>query len=249
MVKNLGCVAASLLAAGMALSMDVARAADAPAHPHAQGTTPPAATPAAAVKRFALHSNIVDGKMVFIDERGQVNPVLRAAVGDTIEVVLVSGEGAEHDFVSPELNVASAKVSAATPPATVRFKLTQPGRFAYYCSIPGHRQIGMEGVFEVTGEALAQAPADANRAALALYAPAATQLRAADPAAVSVAGNPAAVPEAVGTRGPRLQKIRMETVELAGKLDDGTTFTSWTFDRTVPGPMLRAWPRCCPLSS
>ncbi|KJK20596.1 hypothetical protein UB46_31640 [Burkholderiaceae bacterium 16] len=32
----------------------------------------------------------------------------------------------------------------------------------------------------------------------------------------------------------------METVELAGHLDDGTSFTCWTFDRKVPGPMLRA---------
>jgi len=28
-------------------------------------------------------------------------------------------------------------------------------------------------------------------------------------------------------------------VELTGKLDDGTTFTYWTFDKKVPGPMLR----------
>jgi nitrite reductase (NO-forming) len=32
----------------------------------------------------------------------------------------------------------------------------------------------------------------------------------------------------------------METVELPGKLDDGTSFTYWTFNRQVPGPMLRA---------
>jgi nitrite reductase (NO-forming) len=34
-------------------------------------------------------------------------------------------------------------------------------------------------------------------------------------------------------------KVRIETVELDGKLDDGTTFTYWTFDKRVPGPMLR----------
>jgi nitrite reductase (NO-forming) len=34
-------------------------------------------------------------------------------------------------------------------------------------------------------------------------------------------------------------KYRIETVELVGKLDDGTTFTYWTFDKKVPGPMLR----------
>ena len=34
-------------------------------------------------------------------------------------------------------------------------------------------------------------------------------------------------------------KYPIETVELDGKLDDGTTFTYWTFDKKVPGPMLR----------
>jgi nitrite reductase (NO-forming) len=34
-------------------------------------------------------------------------------------------------------------------------------------------------------------------------------------------------------------KYRIETVELNGKLDDGTTFNYWTFDKKVPGPMLR----------
>lgn len=34
-------------------------------------------------------------------------------------------------------------------------------------------------------------------------------------------------------------KYQIETVELTGKLDDGTTFTYWTFDKKVPGPMLR----------
>ncbi len=51
--------------------------------------------------------------------------------------------------------------------------------------------------------------------------------------------NPAAVPPAIGKRAPELVKYRIETVELKGKLDDGTTFTYWTFDKKVPGPMLR----------
>lgn len=38
---------------------------------------------------------------------------------------------------------------------------------------------------------------------------------------------------------PQLVKYAIETVELDGKLDDGTTFTYWTFARKVPGPMLR----------
>ncbi len=198
---------------------------------------------AAGVKRYELHTNIVDGKMVFIDDKAQVNPTLQAQVGDTLEIILESGEGAEHDLVITELDAASPRFSAATGKVTLRVKVTKPGTFTYFCSIPGHRQIGMEGQLEVTGDAMAggAAPAtESSRTALALYTPASAPQRAVDPNAVSVAADPAAVPPPVGARGPQRLKYRMETVELPGKLDDGTTFTYWTFDRKVPGPMLRA---------
>ena len=208
-------------------------------HNHAPAQT--AAAAQAAVKRFVLHTNIVDGKMVYVDDKGAVNPTLNLAVGDTVEIALDSGEGAEHDLVVPELNVASPKFSASTGQQVVRFKVTQPGEFTYFCSIPGHRQIGMEGKIKVTGEAIAASPSGASTdAALALYTPAPIPQRGADPSAVSVVADPAKVPAAIGARAPQTQKVRMETVELAGQLDDGTSFTYWTFNRQVPGPMLRA---------
>src|SRR5690606_9835514 len=94
----------------------------------------------------------------FLDERNQPNPVLRARIGDTVELRIGSGEGAQHDIAIPALNVASEKFDAATGATTVRFKLTQAGRFEYFCTISGHRQIGMEGVFEVT-DASGEVPA------------------------------------------------------------------------------------------
>ncbi|WP_308924408.1 copper-containing nitrite reductase [Janthinobacterium sp. J1-1] len=223
---------------------------DAPALAAAAAPIAKAAASAPVTRRHELQTNIVDGKMVFVDAKGQVNPVLTANTGDTIELVLKSGEGAEHDLVIPELNVASAKFSTGSGKITVRFKVTKAGSFTYYCSIPGHRQIGMEGKLQVSGPTLADAGAaaapatstggDASSAALALYTPAPSPMRGPDPAAVSVAANPAQVPAAIGARAPQLLKYRMETVELPGKLDDGTTFTYWTFNRQVPGPMLRA---------
>ena len=208
----------------------------------AGGEATPAPAPAG-VKRYELHTNIVDGKMVFIDENAQVNPTLKARVGDTLEIVLESGEGAEHDLVITELDAASPRFSGSSGKVVLRVKVGKPGTFAYFCSIPGHRQIGMEGKIEVIGDALAHSTAPASqssRTALALYTPASVPQRAADHHAVSVAADPAAVPAAVGARGAQTLKYRMETVELPGKLDDGTTFTYWTFDRQVPGPMLRA---------
>lgn len=241
-IPSLRAIAAAICVLALPLSAEAA--------PRAAAKTG-AAAPAATLKRYELQTNIVDGKMVFIDAKGQVNPVLAAHTGDTVELVLKSGEGAEHDLLIPELNVASSKFSANTGSTTVRFKVTRAGTFTYYCSIPGHRQIGMEGKLEVTGAPLAEAGAPAagassaagessQAAALALYTPAPSPMRGPDPSAVSVAANPALVPAAIGARAPQTLKYRMETVELPGKLDDGTSFTYWTFNRQVPGPMLRA---------
>ena len=242
----------TLVARAAALCILAAAGATYAQHAHqAQASTPAATATATATvaaaspteHKFALHTNIVDGKMVYVNDKGQVNPTLQARVGDTVEVVLDSGEGAEHDFVISELNVASAKFNSTTGKTTVRFKVTQPGEFTYFCSIPGHRQIGMAGTLHVTGEAAPQAVSGtqaSSQAALALYTPAPVPQRGADPAAVNISADPAKVPPAIGARAPTTLKYRMETVELAGKLDDGTSFTYWTFDRQVPGPMLRA---------
>ena len=203
-----------------------------------------------AVRRYVLKTGIADGKMVYLDEHGKPNPVLRASRGDTVEIVLFSGEGAEHDISIPDLGVASKKFNAASGPVTMRFEAKQAGRFTYICTIAGHRQIGMEGVVEVA-EAVgaapaARAPVPASNGASAIKpgtpanaaAPAPT-LPPVNAAAVSVAMSPSAVPPPIADRAPRLRKYRIETVELSGKLDDGTTFTYWTFDKKVPGPMLR----------
>jgi nitrite reductase (NO-forming) len=193
-----------------------------------------AAVNPSSVRKITLSTGIKDGKMVFLDEKGQANPALKAKVGDTVEITLSSGEGAQHDIVIPELNVASAKFDKSTGVTRVKFKVTKAGTFEYYCTIAGHRQVGMEGKLEASGGASAAAgpsvaPAPGKKSVV----------EKAIPAAVSVALDPNAVPKPIGKRAPQTVKYRIDTVELVGKLDDGTTFTYWTFDRKVPGPMLR----------
>ena len=212
------------------------------AKPAAMAKASPAANQA--VRKIALKTGMSGGKMVYIDAQGVVNPVLHANVGDTVELTLASGEGAEHDLVIPDLDVKSKNFSAGTGPTVLTFQVTQSGKFTYYCSIPGHRQIGMEGVLEVSGPADAMAsakpaPAAATAVMGAAAAPAIAAPGPVSAQAVSIAQDPNAVPRPLGARAPQLVKYAIETVELDGKLDDGTTFTYWTFDKKVPGPMLR----------
>ncbi len=190
-------------------------------------------------QKIVLSTGIKDGRMVFLDEKGQANPTLKANVGDTMEIRISSGEGAQHDIVFPDLNVASAKFDKGTGATTVKFKVTKAGSFEYYCTISGHRQVGMEGKFEVAGGASAAAGASAAPAPRKAAAAKAVAVDKAIPGAVSIALDPNSVPKPVGNRPQHTVKYRVETVELVGKLDDGTSFTYWTFDKKVPGPMLR----------
>lgn len=202
----------------------------------------PKAAAKAQVRRIVLKTGMAGGKMVYLDEKGTVNPVLKGNVGDTIEMTLSSGEGAEHDIVFEGLGVHSKHFDGKSGPVKLTFKLTQSGKFTYFCSIPGHRQIGMEGVLEVTGPA--DASAAAPQAQVLGAAPTGSNgmgkaIAPASAKAVSISMDPNAVPKPVGARAPQLVKYAIETVELDGKLDDGTTFTYWTFASKVPGPMLR----------
>jgi nitrite reductase (NO-forming) len=204
--------------------------------PVAAATAAAAKAQAGQVHRITLKTGMAGGRMVYLDETGNVNPVLRGRVGDTLEITIASGEGAEHDIVFPELKVQSKKFDGRSGPVKVSVRLTQAGKLTYFCSIPGHRQIGMEGVLEVTG------PADAAAAARPAAKPVVSTAGAiapASPSAVSIAMDPNAVPRPLGNRAPQLVKYAIETVELDGRLDDGTTFTYWTFAKKVPGPMLR----------
>jgi nitrite reductase (NO-forming) len=204
-----------------------------------QAPAAPAARPV--VRKIVLKTGMAGGKMVYLDEKGTVNPVLRGNVGDTLEITISSGEGAQHDIVFPELQAKSKMFDGKSGPTTLSVKLTQAGSFIYICSVPGHRQIGMEGKLEVAGPVDAAAARPAPKTA-GPGAPAAAAPHAIAPAvasAVSVSMDPNAVPKPLGARAPQLVKYAIETVELDGKLDDGTTFTYWTFARKVPGPMLR----------
>ncbi len=213
------------------------------------------------VKHFVLRTNIADGRLVYEDERGNADPDLKVQVGDTVEIAIASKEGAEHDITFPDLKVESKRFSGASGPTTLRFVASRAGEFPYFCSVAGHKEAGMEGKLIVTAAgAQAPAPAPAAHGDVGGVEPASAHggmdghampmpiVYAASPApalpakadAVSIAGDPSAVPAPIGDRAPQTLKYRIETDEVTGKLDDGTTFTYWTFDKQVPGPMLRA---------
>jgi len=169
--------------------------------------------------RYALRSVFVDGRMVFIgvggDIDGQVNPDLRADPGQVVEIKLVNGDGALHDVAIPNLGVGTDQIAGQGTETTVTFMPDQRGIYAYYCTVPGHRQAGMEGRL-IVGDAGATVQVDNSI------------VRAADD-----------LPGPLNRSRPETVQVELETVEVEARLADGTSYIFWTFNGKVPGPFIR----------
>lgn len=170
---------------------------------------------------FTLKTGIANGRMVYIgvggDIEGQVNPTLMVHEGELVQINLINGEGAEHDVVIDQYAARSSIVVGKNASSTFSFTANKVGEFAYFCSIAGHRAAGMEGLIQVMA-----GPREAM-----------------DSDAADIVRDPADLPGPIGQRPPQVVRVDMETVELTGRLDDGTSYVYWTFERKVPGPMVR----------
>lgn len=60
-----------------------------------------------------------------------------------------------------------------------------------------------------------------------------------DANAVDIVRDPTDLPAPIGDREPETIRVDLETSEVSGLLADGTSYTYWTFDNKVPGPMIR----------
>ena len=58
-------------------------------------------------------------------------------------------------------------------------------------------------------------------------------------APLSVVRQPTDLPPPLAAAGPRKVVVDLETVEVNGKLNDGTVYHYWTFNEKVPGPFVR----------
>jgi nitrite reductase (NO-forming) len=201
-----------------------------PPAPAAGQQTPPAQAGATAAApptvgyipdaRYTLRSGIAEGRMVFLGVGGaidgQVNPILSAAEGQTVQIILLNGEGAEHDIVFPAQDAKSPRITGRGASTTFAFRPTRAGDFTYICSVPGHQLAGMQGQFIVTPRPPAQTLAEAN-----------------------ISREASDLPPAIGARPPQTVRVDLVTVELEGRLAEGATFGYWTFNGKVPGPFLR----------
>ncbi|WP_339029101.1 copper-containing nitrite reductase [Bradyrhizobium symbiodeficiens] len=223
-------VIAYLAASGAGQSAAGTSAAQAqPAPPASPTGAPPPSRPQSATgddigyiadAKYTLRSGIAEGRMVYIGVggaiEGKINPVLTASEGQVVQLTLINGEGAEHDIVFPDQDTKSPRVTGKGASTTIAFRATKSGDFTYFCSVPGHRLAGMEGQFIVTPRPSPQTVVEAD-----------------------ISREPGDLPPPIGKRDPQTVRVDLLSVEVEGRLAEGTTFGYWTFNGKVPGPFIR----------
>jgi plastocyanin len=74
---------------------------------------------------------------------GERNPTLSVGKGDSVKIILINAEPMAHDICLDAHKIKSAQTLKAGEKIEVSFIAEQSD--AYYCSVPGHRQVGMVG--------------------------------------------------------------------------------------------------------
>lgn len=176
------------------------------------------------------------------DIDGVINPPLVVNQGDTVRLTVINGDPVLHDLRIDEFGVYSGELLEDEQTVTMEFVVNQAGEFDYYCSVPGHREIGMKGLLRVV--ASEQNVVDAEQAGdyAATTQEQSQQAVTVNPPvadAVSIVHHPADIPSPVEDREPEHHVVELTAVEVDGVLADGTTYRYMTFNGTVPGPMLR----------
>ncbi|KAB7627965.1 nitrite reductase, copper-containing [Alkalilimnicola sp. S0819] len=141
---------------------------------------------------------------------------MRVPSGAVVQINLINGDGAIHDVAVPEFGADSDDIGGKGSATAISFRASKDGVFEYLCTLPGHKAAGMFGKL-IVGEPQEEVESDA----------------------LDISKDPTEVGEPVGNRGPKTLTLNLETTEVVGKLADGSTYTYWTFNNTVPGPFVR----------
>lgn len=162
------------------------------------------------------------------------------AVDGTVEVA--NAGAIPHDLVVEGADVATPMID---PGASANLDLTglAPGVHTVYCSVPGHRDAGMEGTLTVVGADGDTGAVDADHAS---HVTAAATVGDAYEGTLSYDPN-VAPPDGFEARDPRLppapdqqvHEVELRARQIEGQVAPGVTQELWTFNDLVPGPTLR----------
>jgi nitrite reductase (NO-forming) len=168
---------------------------------------------------------------------------IQAAVGQKVTLTLDNTGVVEHDVTIPSIGF--TLLAKPGQSASGEFTFDKPGVVDFFCSIPGHKDAGMKGTLTIVNPQAAAAPTPAPAASASnsmAGMPGTTVASGADikplPADLKPLGTPQMAPPITRTE-PAYVKFNLETTKVTALLASGVAYEYWTFNNTVPGPMLR----------
>jgi nitrite reductase (NO-forming) len=242
--------------------------AAAPALGHAPAAHAAAGQAATAAKQPAVANAAGMTELTITATELKLEPAsLTVPAGQPVRVTFVNQGMLEHDWEIAGLKATDVKavsvpsglskvlagqmtekpkqglVYAAAAPGqqtVIEFTPTTAGTYTVACLVPGHKDAGMHGTLVVAGTAAAQPAAVAQPAAQ----PATATQPAAPPALPAARADATRLPlpqvaPPIARTQPATVRLDIETREVTAVLADGVTTTAWTFNGTVPGPLLR----------
>ncbi|MGZ8191845.1 MAG: copper-containing nitrite reductase [Methylococcaceae bacterium] len=162
------------------------------------------------------------------------NPTrLKVKEGQAVTFTLDNRQGAlEHDFVIKELGVhLAAKAGQVTSQNLI---CKHPGEYDFKCTLPGHHDSGMSGKLTVEPSDLTATPISLNNDDMHAGTVKILDL----PKGISRLPTPKAAPPLIRTK-PELVKVELEAIPVTALLTEKVGYNYWTFNGTVPGPMIR----------
>ena len=170
--------------------------------------------------------------------------IIQVPVGQKISLTLNNSGSVEHDLTIP--GAGFSLPARAGQSATGEFTFDKPGVFEFICSIPGHKDAGMKGTLTVVDPqapvASAPIPAGSGVQAMAGMPGMAAAASSPDikplPADLKPLSAPQIAPPITRTE-PAYVKFNLETTKVTAQMANGVAYEYWTFNNTVPGPMLR----------
>ncbi|MGI9145415.1 MAG: copper-containing nitrite reductase [Chloroflexota bacterium] len=170
---------------------------------------------------------------------------LQLPAGKKVSITLHNTGSVEHDITVDALGV--KLLAAAGKNASGEFTLDKPGTYDFYCSVSGHKDAGMHGTLSVVGAGSVLEPGPAAQSAY----PVSPAVQAEGLAAARANPEPRPVPDgtqalpppqiaaAIERAQPTTVKVDLEARKVTGLINEGVAYDYWTFNGTVPGPMIR----------
>jgi nitrite reductase (NO-forming) len=159
-------------------------------------------------------------------------------LGQKISFTLNNAGTLDHDLTVQGTGFALSAKPGQT--ATGEFTFDKAGVYDFFCSIAGHKDAGMKGTLMVIDPAVGAPVASSSTSIAAM--PGMNMASTPDiqplPADLKPLPAPQIAPPIDRTE-PAYVKFDLTTQKVTAQMADGVAYEYWTFNGTVPGPMLR----------